>query len=101
MQLAQRGRIELYVARNGFDFQATTGIPQLFHIATDGIDADLGAGEFQANNIPDTCHRQISGRGGEHAAVTADPTILDVGPRAALYAVIGVTACGAKCECCV
>ena len=88
MQLAQRGRIELYVARNGFDFQATTGIPQLFHIATDGIDADLGAGEFQANNIPDTCHRQISGRGGEHAAVTAD-NIKNAGRRVALYVDIG------------
>ena len=89
MQLAQRGRIELYVARNGFDFQVTTGIPQHFHIATDGIDADLGANEFQADVITDTCHRQIFGRGGEHAAVTADCIIKNAGCRVALYVDIG------------
>ena len=55
-----------------------------FHIATDGIDADFGANEFQADNITDTCHRQIFGRSGEHAAVTADPIDRDAGVRAPL-----------------
>ena len=84
MQLAQHGRVELYVARHGFDFQMTTEIPQHFHIATDGINADLGANEFQADDITDTCHRQTSGRGSQPAAVTADPTVIEVGHRVAL-----------------
>lgn len=62
MQLAQYRGVEHYVAYNGLDFLATVELAQHFHIATDGIDADLGAGEFQADVITDTCHRQSSGR---------------------------------------
>lgn len=61
VQLAQYRGVKLYVARNGFDSRRPE-MPQLFHIATDGIEADLGAGEFQADVITDTCHRLISGR---------------------------------------
>ena len=72
MQLAKYRGIELYIARNGLDFQATIEVAQHFHVATNGINADLGAGELQADIAANTFHRQLAGRCGEYIAVATD-----------------------------